>query len=115
MSSSSRLPKGLMRATARKITEDNVVFVIVYREIAGTPTVVCRVHTHIAPTDRQLSGRDLQYVMGDSSPQYNVMRVGEHVDIELDDTAWTSQQRYRVIAVDSDLAGGKQVLMRQLQ
>ena len=112
---SSRLPKPLMRATSRRVTEDNVVFVTINREINGTPTVVCRVHSHIAPTDRQLSGRDLQYVMGDSSPQYNVMHVGDHDDIKLDDTAWTDVRRYRVIAVDPDLAGGKQILMRQLQ
>ena len=112
---SSRLNKPLMRATSRRVIEDNVVFVTVYREISGTPTIVCRVHSHIAPTDRQLSGRDLQYVMGDSSPQYNVMHVGDYDDIELDDTAWTDVRRYRVIAVDSDLAGGKQILMRQLQ
>lgn len=112
---SSRLPKPLMRAIARRVIEDNVVFITIRREINGSPTIVCRLHVHIAPTDRQLSGRDLQYVMGDSSPQYNVMHVGTHEDIELDDTAWTEAHRYRVIAIDDDFAGGKQILMRQLQ
>lgn len=112
---SSRLNKPLMRATSRRVIEDNVVFITIYREVNGAQTVVCRLHSHIAPTDRQLSGRDLQYVIGDSSPQYNVMHVGTHEDIELNDTAWTEARRYRVIAIDDDFAGGKQVLMRQLQ
>lgn len=111
---SSRLPTTLMGSVSRRVIEDNVSFVTVYREVAGSETIICRLHAHIAATDRQLSGRDLQYVMGDSSPQYNVMTVGKNEDVELDDTVWSEDRRYRIIAIDVHVHD-KQVLMRQLQ
>ena len=113
--SKGRLQNRPMRRATMFVIEDNPSYVRIYREIDMKEVQIGQgFHTHIAPTDRQLTGRDIETVMGHSGPQMNVMNAPLHEDIEKDDIAWTGDQRYRIIALDK-MPHALQVLMRQLQ
>ena len=113
--SKGRLLTTNLRRAAVFVIQDIPVYVRIYREIALSEVQIGEgFHTHIAPTDRQLTGRDLGDVLGQTGPQMNIMNAPLNQDVTVEDIVWTSDQRFRVIAID-DLPHGKQVLMRQLQ
>lgn len=112
--SHSVLPLQEMRRTEAVITRDHFMQIALWRGSTGSEVRLYQWQGRIAPATGGVSGRDVQTLPGDVSPQYYVMTVNSAWDVRPGDEAWTDSGRYRVVSVDV-LPHDKQVLMELLQ
>lgn len=100
---SSSLSRTVLAGTKRRILEDAVKLVEIYREVDGGEEFVASVQGRIAPADRAVVGRDVNTLPGRVSPSYKVLSVPLGTDVKKNDLAWAGAQMYRVVSVETFL------------